>query len=151
MKRHLLTLVGLLLAMLVQAQDVRLDYCRNTIAGNGEGAVFSKTGSKKNMNCAIYLPADRLKSYVGCQLSAVMGGLPDVDDANMPQALTGWIRVDSLGGEPVAVSESSAAVRGWNTLRLTTPYTITGEEQGIYVGFFFYQEKALKCISLAGP
>ncbi len=124
-----------------------LGYCDGAIAGNGSGTVTGQSGTNATIAEVIRIPASMLAAYQGLQISAVHAGLPEA--SAYPESLTGWIAA-SIDGERMNTGTLSAPVAGWNTITFDQPYTISGNEAELWIGFEFVQPKKLNVISFAG-
>ena len=122
-------------------------YCDGQIAGGNNGTVTGQSGTNATIAEVIRIPASMLGAYQGLQISAVHAGLPEA--SAYPESLTGWIAA-SIDGERMNTGTLSAPVAGWNTITFDQPYTITGNEAEIWIGFEFVQPKKLNVISFAG-
>lgn len=122
-------------------------YCDGQIAGGNNGTVTGQSGTNATIAEVIRIPASMLGAYQGLQISAVHAGLPEA--SAYPEALTGWIAA-SIDGERIATGTLSAPVAGWNTITFDQPYTISGNEAELWIGFEFVQPKKLNVISFAG-
>ncbi|MBO4753898.1 MAG: Omp28-related outer membrane protein [Bacteroidales bacterium] len=124
-----------------------LGYCDGLIATSSSGTVAGQSGTDATIGEAIRIPGSMLAAYQGLQLAAVHAGLPDA--SAYPDALTGWIAA-SQNGERLATGTLSAPAKGWNEIRFDQAYTITGNEEELWIGFEFVQPKKLNVISFAG-
>lgn len=148
MKKTLLSLMAsaITLASATTAMaegSLYLGYCDGQIAAQGSGL----TGSNATISEAIRIPASTLASYVGCQISGINAGM--TNSSAYPEQLVGWISA-TQDGEKLATSTLDAPGKGWNTISLDTPYTITGQEEELWIGFDFVQSKKLSVISFVG-
>lgn len=115
------------------AAEVHLGYCNGVV--NKSGSVGA-TG-RNWVDAAMALPASMLNAYAGNDITAVRVGLAtklNVDTVRV------WLRSE-LEGDNLAEGEivRDEIVRGWNQVRLTSPYTIPATAQRIYVGYTFKQ------------
>ena len=124
-----------------------LGYCDGLIATSSSGTIAGQSGTNATIGEAIRIPGSMLAAYKGLQITAVRAGLPDA--SAYPDALTGWIAA-SQNGERLATGTLSAPAKGWNEIRFDQAYTITGNEEELWIGFEFVQPKKLNVISFAG-
>jgi len=124
-----------------------LGYCDGLIATSTSGTVTGQSGTNATIAEVIRIPGSALAAYQGLQLAAVRAGLPDA--SAYPDALTSWIAA-SQDGERLATGTLSAPAKGWNEVRFDQAYTITGNEEELWIGFEFVQSKKLNVISFAG-
>ena len=152
MRKLLLSLVACAITLFssnvaVAEGQLYLGYCDGQIATSTTGTISGQSGSNATIGELIRIPASMLAPYQGLQIAAVHAGLPEA--SAYPESLTGWISA-SQDGERIAVGTLSAPAAGWNTITLDKPYTITGNEAELWVGFEFVQPKKLNIISFAG-
>ena len=95
-----------------------------------------------DISAAIFIPASYAATVTGDELTAIRVAM---NTKLKVQELTAWVRED-LAGENLASKtiEGAKVAKGWNDLRLTTPYAITGK--GFYIGYTFRQTSATKAI-----
>ncbi len=145
MKKLLLFLMLLLSVGYVSAEDVYyLGYC------NGE---INTVGTGKSGECvvsaAIMIPKKDLGLLIGCDISSIRVGLANWYGDLRPETITAWIR-HSLNGENESEGSVSEFERGaWSEISLSSSYKITGEND-IYIGYSYFQDKKMNCISLSG-
>lgn len=143
--RKLFTLLLLVAALTAAAQDTLLvGYCTREISTSPQ----VKPGSNKDIEAAICLTADVLAPYVGCQISGIKVGMPA--NGTLPGKVIGLVRVDSKTAEPAIQTDSVAITAGWNDILFAEPYTVTGQETGLYLSFRYHQQTALRCLSFTG-
>jgi hypothetical protein len=152
MRKLLLSLVACAITLfsfsIAKAEgQLYVGYCDGQIAGGNNGTVTGQSGTNATIAEVIRIPASMLAAYQGLQISAVHAGMPEA--SAYPEALTGWIAA-SIDGERMNTGTLSAPAAGWNTITLDQPYTITGNEAELWVGFEFVQPKKLNVISFAG-
>lgn len=146
MKKVLLSVVFLLLAVGLNAQDLRLKSVKNAAypKDNTEEAVATSMnigycGDLKmswklpqtnfSIRGAIEYPAAMMKKYVGNQLTKIKVGIGNdkgIKDAKVFLA-------HNLSDEPFYTQDVTFATDQWNEITLTTPYQI--EEKDLYIGF----------------
>lgn len=134
MRKIFLSLLILTSSLLsASAGEVRLGYC------NGKVNTSSAVGASGRtwVETAIYIPAKLLGSYSGNSITQVGAGLAaklNIDTLRV------WVRSE-LSGENISQGEilKSDLVRGWNNVTLSSPYVITGTEEGLYVGYSYKQ------------
>lgn len=152
MRKLLLSLVACAITLfsfsIAKAEgQLYVGYCDGQIAGGNNGTVTGLTGTNATIGELIRIPASMLGAYQGLQISAVHAGLPEA--SAYPEAITGWISA-SKDGERMTTGTLSAPVAGWNTITFDQPYTISGNEAELWIGFEFVQPKKLNVISFAG-
>lgn len=120
--------------------SVKLGYTDGLESEQGYSLVMSDV----EVSAAIYLPAELLAKYPGCELSGVQGMLHsrlNIDSMDL------WVR-SSLEGENILSATMSresdpALAKGWNRCDFATPYIIPDSpEQGLYVGVTYHQTGA---------
>lgn len=121
-------------------------YCDGKIATSSSGTITGLTGNNAVIAEAIRLPKSLLAGYKGMTISAVNCGM--VETASLPMELTSWVRT-SQNGTNVASGTSTSIHSGWNEIALSNAYTITGEEEELWIGFEFVQQKKMSVISFA--
>lgn len=124
-----------------------LGYCDGQIASKTSGVISSRPFKNATIGEAIRIPGSMLAAYQGLQITSVHAGMPEASE--YPEALTGWITA-SQGGERITTGTLSAVVTGWNSIPLEQAYTITGNEEELWIGFEFVQAHKLDVISFAG-
>ena len=124
-----------------------LGYCDGVIATRTSGTIAGQNVKNATIGATIRIPASMLGSYKGLQLTTVRAGFPEV--SSYPEALTAWIAT-SQDGERIATGTLSAPVAGWNNIVLDQPYTITGNEAELWIGYEFVQAKKLNVLSFVG-
>ncbi len=122
-------------------------FCDGKIASASNGTIIGLTGSNVAITEAIRLPHEVLEKYTGMKLTGINAGMPDTP--KLPDNIKVWIR-KSKDGENIAMGTTRSISSGWNEVLLSAPYTITGEEEELWVGFEFIQQKKLSIISFAG-
>lgn len=120
-----------------------LGYCDGQIATTANGV----TGSNAVVSEAIRIPGSALAAYVGCQISCINAGM--TSSSAYPEQITGWVSA-TLGGDPLTSATLENPGKGWNEITLNNAYTITGEEEELWIGFDFTQPKKLSVISFVG-
>lgn len=142
MKRIILSLMACLAFFgFAQAQvsDVTIGYCGGQ---NGSAGTIKCSDSETTVSAAIYIPASTLNTYAGNQITGINAAL--ASKLNI-QELTVWVR-KSLNGENLAeqtiTKETDPKVaKGWNNVTFDTPYDITAGDEGLYIGYSFFQNK----------
>lgn len=101
---------------------VVLGYCTDEIS-NGIGNGLSDS----NLKAAITFMPEDLSAYIGMEINAIEVGIFNIPVSDFSV----WISTTKDG---IAIAEQSAnPVVGWNTVKLPTPYIITGEQ--IWIGY----------------
>lgn len=118
----------------IQAATVyRLGYCSGEVSQQG---IEAPAG---NVSAAIYLPAERLKSFAGDRIEGVAAGLVTKRDVS---SVTVWVRSaldgTNLSEGTIDIDTPKRPADGWNDVTLTTPVEISGNE-GLYVGYTVHQ------------
>ena len=132
----------------IYADDgVYIDYCDGTLATASKGTVTGKAGSG-TVELAIRIPATTLQAYISNQITKIYTGIP-LNATALPDSITVWVR-ESQNGMNIAC-EKIKTRKGWMNTTLTSPYTITGKEDELWVGFSWNQTSKLSIISFAGP
>ena len=124
-----------------------LGYCDGVIATRTSGTIAGQNVKNATIGATIRIPASMLGSYKGLQLTTVRAGFPVA--SSYPEALTAWIAT-SQDGERIATGTLSAPEAGWNNIVLDQPYTITGNEAELWIGYEFVQAKKLNVLSFVG-
>lgn len=145
MKKSTCVLVGMVFAMSA-ATTLRADDTPYPIGHcYGEQAMTNTIKfdlPNADISAAIFIPASYAATVTGDELTAIRVAM---NTKLKVQELTAWVRED-LAGENLASKtiEGAKVAKGWNDLRLTTPYAITGK--GFYIGYTFRQTSATKAI-----
>lgn len=109
-------------------------YTTDELAQYGSGLV--SFGANDNCKAAIDLTPDMLEPYDGMKVVAIRFGLCYALDKS--RVFITPITNQGLGNDVVSVDVPST-VKGWNTVKLTTPYVIS-KNQEFFVGFDFAQK-----------
>lgn len=88
------------------------------------------TGAAASFGIYMYMPTDTMANYVGKQIQKVKVYINGVGDVSSTQI---EIHEDQTSG--AIYTQSFTPVEGWNTVLLTTPFSIDGT-QDIYLGCF---------------
>lgn len=130
------------------AQDkMYLGYCDGLISDGSTGKVSGLTGNNVKVTEAIRISGNMLAPYAGLQLSGVHAGL--ANSSTLPNSLSAAVSA-TKGGAELASGTFSAPSVGWSDIMFDQPYTITGQEQELWISFSFIQSKKLNIISFAG-
>ncbi len=124
-----------------------LGYCDGLIATGSSGNITGVGGTNVTIGELIRIPSSMLAPYQGLQITGVHAGLADA--SAYPESLTGWIAA-TKDGERVASGTLSNPDAGWNSIMLDQPYTITGNEAELWIGFEFVQSRKFNVISFVG-
>lgn len=121
--------------------EVHLGYCNGVV--NKSGSVGA-TG-RNWVDAAISLSGSTLKAYASNDVTSVRVGLAAKINVD---TLRVWLR-SSLTGDNLAEGEivKDQIVRGWNEVALSAPYSITGNEEQLFVGYTFKQRGTANAIS----
>lgn len=153
MKHALLSLLLLITAAIMghttaAAQTkAYLGYCEGHIATSTEGHLTGITGDGATIDLAIRLPKSMLATYTGCKITGVNFGLPQVD--LYPEFATAWVRTAKDGASLVEGTKAPLE-KGWNLIATTKSYTITGQEEELWIGVSFRQIMKQNILSFAG-
>lgn len=153
MKHRILSLFIILLAALTgssaaSAQTTAyLGYCEGQIATATSGHLTGINGDGATIDLAIRLPKSMLVSYTGCNITGVNFGLPQVD--LYPEFATAWVRTSKESANLVE-GTNTALKAGWNAITATRGYTITGNEEELWIGVSFRQIMKQNILSFAG-
>ena len=121
-----------------QNNALHVGYCDGELQTSSNQAFGTK---EKNtwVSGAIYLPAGDVKTYAGSSIDSIRVGLTQKLGISEMKV---WVRA-SLDGENLAEAgiQKADIVKGWNVVRLDTPYTIPadGSATGLYIGYSTYQ------------
>lgn len=122
-KKHFFAIVTLLTMMLclpVKAANCFWGYC--------DSKIVSEFGSQTAAKGAIYIPAEVAQLYKGYTVSAVNVGLYAKTSVQV------FITKD-LNGDPLVTKTAGDQYKGWDEIKLSSPYTIDGE--AFYVGYSY--------------
>lgn len=144
MKKTLLSLLASIICLATFAQGtVYVGYCDGQVAANGTGL----SGTNATIKEAIRIPASTLAPYAGAQITGINAGIANA--SAYPDAIVGTIAA-SQDGEALATATLDAPGKGWNVISFATPYTITGQEEELWIAFEYVQSKKLSVISFVG-
>ncbi|MGI6222227.1 MAG: Omp28-related outer membrane protein [Prevotella sp.] len=150
MKRFLSTILALFALCGVsnaQVSALNVGYCNGKVKTASTKGFTSKEKDTW-ISGAIFLPASKLQVYAGNHIDSIHAGLASAVNID---SLRVWVRT-SLDGEDLASgalnkTDDPKLKRGWNTVGLNAPYSITGEE-GLYIGYSFHQKGAAVGLSI---
>ena len=142
MKRIILSLMACLAIFgygHAQVSDVTIGYCGGETSNSG---TIKCSDPETMVSAAIYIPASTLNTYAGNQITGVNAALSSKLNV---QEMTVWVR-RSLNGENLAeqtiTKDSDPKIKkGWNEVNFDTPYDITTGDEGLYIGYSFFQKK----------
>lgn len=152
MKNYFMLFVVLLSTCLqVTAQQVSglsLGYCEGQKNDASTSGFYNKHRDQWGQ-AAIYIPAEKLSLYAGSHIDSIRVAL--VRRTNIDTVRV-WLR-NSLKGNDLASglitkTTSPAIDKGWNTVGLSTPFTISNNSNGLYVGFSYHQTNAAIAMSV---
>lgn len=147
-KVYALILMLLMFAGYASAQEsddiYYLGYCNGEINTLGTG----KSG-ECIVSAAIMIPKEDLGLLVGCDIKKVRVGLASWYGDLRPESITGWIRHSLNGVNEIEGSSTELESGAWTEIAFSSSYVITGEND-LYIGYSYYQDKKLNCISLSG-
>lgn len=143
MKKILLTLSIIFSFIITNAQvtSMKLGYCNDEVATKGQIGISGAA----TIEAAIFLPESTLKLHSGNQIESINAGL--ATKLNITD-LTVWVRSE-LTGENLAEGTAESIQKGWNDVKLSTPYNIEGNK-GLYIGYTFTQKGSAYGISTVG-
>ena len=128
-----------------ESEDVYyLGYCNGEINSLGTG----KSG-ECIVSAAIMIPKEDLGFLVGCDINKVRVGLAYWYGDLRPESITGWIRHSLDGPNQAEGTTTELKPDDWSEVAFSETYKITGEND-IYIGYSYYQDKKLNCMSLSG-
>lgn len=141
MKKIVITLCELVLCVAAvlanDATSLRLGYTDGLEADEG----WSLAQTDIEVSAAIYLPAELLAKYSGCELSGTRILLHSKLNIDRMEA---WIRTeldsDNILDAMIAGDTDPALAKGWNTVPFEAPYAIPDNPvEGLYVGVTYHQ------------
>lgn len=136
------------MALTAMAQGkIYVGYCDGQIATTTSGKITNSQTKNATIDLAICLPKSVLQSYVGCQITGVNYAQPV---ATMCDRFTMWVRKTQNGTNLIS-GKLRAPKYGWNEIPATSAYTITGEEDELWIGMSYEQGSSVyNVISFAG-
>lgn len=139
----LLTLCGVGKA---QVSGLSIGYCSGSLGTNPSG--FTSTTAGDQVSAAIFVPADQVQAFAGNHIDEIRVGLASKLNVN---ELKVWLR-SSLTGDDLAATTvaGSDVVKGWNTVKFETPFELTANTAGLYVGYTYTQKNTTKAIAVVG-
>lgn len=153
MKKLLISLLALLTLPGVgnaQVSGIKVGYCQ------GEAGTFPSTTDsyfsdmsvqKKTWTSgAIRLKTAKLNAMKGNEIREVNAFLASKLNVD---SLAVWVSA-TLDGEPLSTDTITTQVKGWNTVALTKPVSITPETDCLYIGYSYHQKstsKAMGCLT----
>lgn len=124
------------------AQDAAALYVGPAEGEYNRNKTIASDDADVEISAALWLPAESLERYAGCSLSAVHAAL--VSKLNIDR-LDVWVRTD-LDGPDLAGGSSETPSKGWNSVDLSEPLTLSAG-QGLYLGYTFHQKNAAMGLS----
>lgn len=125
---------------MARATSGKVGLCMGRISETG----ISKTG-KGLISAAAVIPRSELQRYKGAVIRQVRVALVTAEGVN---DLTAWVR-NSMDGDNLCAAGVSSLHAGWNVADVDGGIIISGNED-LVVGYSFYQESSVSCISVAG-
>lgn len=113
-------------------------YTTDELAEYGLG--LGNYGKNENCKAAIDLTPEMLQAYDGMKVVAIRFGL--CYKMNKSRVFISPINNNGIGADVVS-KDVASPVKGWNTITLDEPYTIS-QDQEIFVGFDFIQNSTPK-------
>lgn len=128
-----------------QVSGMRMGYCNGEL---GTSPIVSSTAKGIWVSGAIYVPASMVNTFEGSHIDSIHAGLTSKLNVD---TLRVWLR-SSLDGDNLAegyiTTETDPAVaKGWNTVGLNVPYNITKSDNGLYIGYSYYQKSTSNGLS----
>ena len=98
---------------------------------------------------ASYVSPDMLKKYVGCQVVGVRIAVASTAITNV----RGWFSTDpeSKNHPDLGFGSATTLAEGWNDIRFDTKYTITGDEEELWMGYDFTSKSSSEFTVLTCP
>lgn len=104
--------------------ELKLSNCKSNIV-----TYLRVSSSLSSAGAALYYPEATMSAYAGNEITSLNIGTVG---STSTDGLTIFITKD-LDGTPEYEQKCTASKSGWNSIELTTPYTITGE--ALYIGY----------------
>lgn len=144
----LLVCTCLSLSAAAQKDTLAIGFCNGEVATSTEHKIDGKCWNE----AAVYLPKSVLSAYKGNVIAGVRAGLVNVLNTD---SLITWVRSEKEGKNlssalVIRKTGKNNVVKGWNKLVFDKPYTITGDEDGLYVGYSIRQKASVEIISTVG-
>lgn len=136
------------LSAMAQQDTLSIGFCNGEVATTSEHEMDGKCWNE----AAIYLPKSVLSAYKGNVIAGVRAGLVNVLNTD---SLITWVRSEKEGKNissalVIRKTGKNNVVKGWNKLVFDKPYTITGDEDGLYIGYSIRQKASVEIISTVG-
>lgn len=152
MKHILLTFfltLSTVLSVSGQTPRMPLGYVDGQVSTSGKDK-FSTDSKDTWVSGAIYIPAESFRLLTGNHIDSIRAGLASRLNVD---SLRVWVRT-SLTGEDLASGAIGAKsgsnpriAKGWNSIGLDHPYTISTAE-GLYIGYSFHQKGTTIALSV---
>lgn len=132
----------------VEKDTVTIGYCNHTAATTTDIQMNGKGWTE----AALRVPASALSAYSDNAIVAVNAAL--VNRINT-DTLRVWVRKD-LNGENLAAGTvvrtgTTGIVKGWNTVKLDTPYDIGHGDGDVFIGYSLHQKANVTAVSVVEP
>lgn len=127
--KKILIITALAAISLAASAQTKLGYTNGTIGRDN----VARYGTQEKQGMAFRLSHDKLQQLKGKTITAIEAvyGSRNVTGGKMRVFITDDLNATSLTETSAAIS---AATTKWNTTALTTPYTITGNEEQLFIG-----------------
>lgn len=146
-KRIFFFLATLLCGLTASAQGkAYVGYCGGEIATTQSGKYVSFGDAGSTISIAIRLTSTQLEAYKGNKIVGINYGLPV---AGLLNRIDVWVR-PKYDGENITSGSIKNPKFGWNEGTLNSPYTITGEEDYLWIGATYTQSRKENAVSFAG-
>jgi hypothetical protein len=109
-------------------EHVTLGYCIDKAGGYLDAQNTEET----EFGACVLFGKQQLKNYAGCKIDQIDFGIHDTTGRKVVVFIS-----TTLGGQPVFKQTAKDYKAGWNQVALSTPYTITGNED-LYIGYIIY-------------
>jgi hypothetical protein len=137
----LLTLCGVGNA---QVTSMPIGYCVGELGSNPSNLV--STTKDDQISAAIFVPQDQVAVFAGNQIKEIKAGLASKLSVT---ELTVWLRAELDGNNLASATVAGAdLVKGWNTVTLDTPFDITAQTPGLYIGYTYTQKNTSKAAAV---
>ena len=154
-------IIVLLLALLAfaevgsaQVSGMNIGYCQGELGSfpSTSDSWFSAMSTKKQVwsSGAILLGKDRIQSLAGNEIREIHAALASKLNVD---SMAVWVS-ESLDGPVLASDTITTMVKGWNTVTLSHPITISKSMEKLYIGYSYHQKstcKALSCLTESTP
>ena len=126
-----------------QVSGLSIGYCVGELGTNPSG--YNSTVSGDQVSAAIFVPADQVRAYAGNHIDEIRIGLASKLNVN---SLKVWLRSSLTGDDLASTTIESGILKGWNTVKLDTPFDITNTTSGLYIGYTYTQKNTSKAMAV---